>query len=48
MTALTAAYVQNEIGTSASALQRQAAYLQHVADGGEHPHLAEALPELRH
>lgn len=48
MTALTAAYVQNEIGTSASAPQRQAAYLQHVADRGAHPHLAEALSEIRH
>jgi hypothetical protein len=48
MTAPTAAYVQNEIGTSASAPQRQAAYLQHVAVGGPHPDLAEVLSELRH
>ena len=48
LNAVTAAFAQNEISAGASAPQRQAAYLQHVADAGAHAHLAEALPALRH
>jgi AcrR family transcriptional regulator len=48
MNAVTAAYVQHEISAGEPARQRQAAYLQHVATAGAHPHLAEALSALRH
>ncbi|WP_342673477.1 TetR/AcrR family transcriptional regulator [Streptomyces sp. ICBB 8177] len=40
LNALTAMFVQNEAAAGAPAAQRQAAYLRHVAQEGNHPRLA--------